>query len=269
VIDELARSGAEVRALTRRPDDVTFAPDVDVACGDLNDPAALERAVAGVSAVFLVWTSPSPAAPEVIRTLTKGMPRIVYLSAPFRTPHPFFQQPNPMRDLHAEMERRLADAGADISVVRPGMFASNALHWWAPQIRVGNVVRWPHAGAATAPTDERDVAAVAARMLMDSGHSPRDLVVTGPESLTQQEQVRIIGEAIERDLQYEELSPNQFRHETQGTWPPGIPDMLLSAWAAAEGQPAFVTSAIEEVTGRRARTFRGWAHEHRNAFAAA
>jgi hypothetical protein len=34
--------------------------------------------------------------------------------------------------------------------------------------------------------------------------------------------------------------------------------MLLDAWAAAIGQPAFVTSTVQEVTGIQARTYRDW-----------
>jgi hypothetical protein len=40
--------------------------------------------------------------------------------------------------------------------------------------------------------------------------------------------------------------------------PPSITDMLLNAWAAALGQPAYVTSTLEDITGARARTFREW-----------
>ena len=45
------------------------------------------------------------------------------------------------------------------------MFASNSLHWWAAQIRNGDVVRWPYGSAETAPIDERDIAMVAAHAL--------------------------------------------------------------------------------------------------------
>jgi hypothetical protein len=42
--------------------------------------------------------------------------------------------------------------------------------------------------------------------------------------------------------------------------------MLLDAWAAAIGQPAFVTSTVAEITGRPARTFFDWATDHAAAF---
>jgi len=47
------------------------------------------------------------------------------------------------------------------------MLASNALSWWAPAIRADGVVRWPYRDAETAPVDDRDVAAVAARTLYE------------------------------------------------------------------------------------------------------
>ena len=42
--------------------------------------------------------------------------------------------------------------------------------------------------------------------------------------------------------------------------------MLLDAWAAALGQPAYVTSTVAEVTGRPARRFRDWATDHAEEF---
>jgi uncharacterized protein YbjT (DUF2867 family) len=172
-----------------------------------------------------------------------------------------------MRDLHVEIEHVLAATGLEVTVLRPGMFASNALHWWAPQIRAGDVVRWPYAAAETAPVDVRDVAAAAARTLLDGRHAGGDCVLTGPESLSQAAQVNAIGNAIGRPLRFEELSPNEFRREAGGTWPPGVADMLLDAWRATLGHRAYVTSAIQEILGSPARTFYQWAVDNGPAFA--
>ncbi len=65
------------------------------------------------------------------------MRRVVFLSSPHQTPHPFFQQPNPMALVHAGIERLIADAGLESVIIRPGMFASNSVAWWAPAIRSG------------------------------------------------------------------------------------------------------------------------------------
>lgn len=271
VLDELLRAGTHVRALTREPAQAAFPAAVDVVAGDFTDPASLDRALDGVSAVFLVWTAPQSDAEAAVARIAahpRSLPRrIVYLSAPIHTPHPFFQQPNPMRDMHEEVERLLVATGLDVAVLRPGMFASNALHWWAPQIRSGDIVRWPYAAAETAPIDARDVAAVAARVLLDAQHARRDYVLTGPASSSQADQVRAIGSAIGRSLEFVELSPDEFRSETAATWPPGIADMLLAAWQATLGHAAFVTTAVEGILGAPARSVHEWAADNAAAFA--
>ena len=85
-----------------------------------------------------------------------------------------------MAQLHADIEQLIADVGLASTIIRPGMFASNALDWWAPTIRSGHAVRWPYGAAETAPVDDRDVAAVAARTLCDDRHAGGDHVLTGP-----------------------------------------------------------------------------------------
>ena len=267
VVDQLLRAGVPVRALTRQPAAAAALPStVEIVAGDLTVPESLEPGLQGVSAVFLVWTAAPTTAPAVVERLATHAPRVVFLSSPHRTPHPFFRQPNPMAALHADIERLIAAAGLASTIIRPGMFASNALHWWAASIRDGDVVRWPYGAAETAPIDVRDVAAVAVRALHEDGHAGGDYVLTGPESLSQAEQVRIIGAAIGRRIQFEELSPEEFRRETADSWPGPVVDMLLAAWAATFGLPAFVTSTVSDVVGSPPRTFRQWAVDHSAAF---
>src|SRR5262249_35378751 len=160
-----------------------------------------------------------------------------------------FQQPNPMAVMHADIERLIAAAGLESTIIRPGMFASNVLFWWAPAIRAGDVVRRPYGAAETAPADDRDVAAVAARTLDEDGHGGGNYVLTGPESLSQAEQVSIIGEVVGQRIRFEELSPDEFRTQTEGSWPRPVVDMLLAAWGATMGRPAFVTSTVSDILG--------------------
>jgi uncharacterized protein YbjT (DUF2867 family) len=171
-----------------------------------------------------------------------------------------------MAALHAEIERRLAAAGLESTIIRPGMLASNAVSWWAPAVRAGGVVRWPYGAAETAPVDDRDVAAVAARALYQDGHAGGDYVLTGPESLSQAEQVRIIGDVVGRRIAFEELSPDEFRRETAGSWPRPVVDMLLAAWGATMGRPAYLTSTVSDLLGAAPRSFRQWVADHATAF---
>jgi uncharacterized protein YbjT (DUF2867 family) len=265
VVLELLSTDSHIRALTRNPDAAGLPPQVEVVRGDLTDAGSLGRGLEGIDVVFLVWTAPAAAAPAAVNRIARHARRIVLLTSPHKTPHPFFQQPNAMRGLHAELERLIEESGMGWTFLRPGMFAINTLSWWAPQIRAGNDVRWPYAASPTAPIHESDVAAVALRALLEPGHDGAEYVLTGPESLSQLEQVRTIGEVIGRPLRYEELSPDEAYRELRAPAP--IVKMLLDAWAAALGQPAFVTATVETITGAPARTFRNWVSDHAREFA--
>ncbi|HEY1239026.1 MAG TPA: NAD(P)H-binding protein [Bryobacteraceae bacterium] len=268
VVSQLIEAGASIRALVRDPSAAGLPPQAEVVRGDLTHPETLDRPLDGVDAVFLVWTAPPATVGPVLERIAQHARRVVYLSAPLKTPHPLLQkpQPNPSAALHAEIERRIESSRLEWTFLRPGMLAANAVGWWAPQIRSGGLVRWPYLAAPSAPIDERDIAAVALRALCGNGNAGADYVLTGPQSLTQREQISIIGTAIGRTLRIEEITPEEARNNWLPLWPASLRTMLLDAWAAAVGQRAFVTAAVEEITGTPARPFPKWAADHAAEF---
>ncbi len=262
VVSQLIAKKVRARALTRNPESANLPTQVEVVRGDLTIPDTLDEPLDDVDRVFLVWTvHPAAVAPALDR-IAKHARQIVFLSSPHQTAHPFFQQPNPVAALHAEIERRIQASGLQWTFLRPGMFASNARFWWAPTIRAGSVVRWPYLEAPTAPIHPRDIATVAVQTLCEEGHGGQEYVLTGPQSVTQLEQLSIIGEVIGRRVQCEEISPEEARRELLTLMPLPAINMLLNAWSAAIGQPAYVTSAVGDLTGAPARTFRDWAIDH-------
>jgi uncharacterized protein YbjT (DUF2867 family) len=150
VVSRLAATGAQVRAMTRSPEVARFSPQIEVSRGDLTLPESLDRCLDGIDAVFLVWTAPPEAIAAALERITKHARRIVYLSAPLKTAHPLFQQSNPLRAMGEQIEGLIETSGVQWTFLRPGMFAANARSWWAPQIRSGDVVRWPHPAVPTA-----------------------------------------------------------------------------------------------------------------------
>jgi uncharacterized protein YbjT (DUF2867 family) len=268
VLSRLAATGAHIRALARNPSAAGLPPQVEVVRGDLTLPETLDGCLEGIDTVFLVWTAPPAAVAPALERIAKHARRIVLLSAPIKTAHPLFQQPNPGKALFEQIERLIKTSGLQWTFLRPGMFAANALSWWAPQIRAGDVVRWPYLDAPTAPIDERDIAAVAVRALCEDGHAGAEYVLTGPQSLSQFEQVSTISRVIGRLLRVEEISPDEARTELLRIGPLVAVNMLLSAWAAAIGQPAHVTSTMVEITGAQPRTFFEWATDNAAEFRA-
>jgi uncharacterized protein YbjT (DUF2867 family) len=266
VVSRLAATGTRVRAMLRNPGAARLPRQVEVVRGDLTLPETLDGCFDGIDTVFLVWTAPPVAVAPALERITKRARRIVFLSAPLKTAHPFFQQPNPLRAMFEQIERLIEISGLQWTFLRPGMFSANALNWWAPQIRAGDVVRWPYLAAPTAPIDERDIAAVAVRALCEDGYAGAEYVLTGSQSLSQFEQVSTIGRAIGRSLRIEEMTPEEVRRELLTIGPLVAVNMLLAAWAAAIGQPAHVTSTVEEITGVPAKTLLDWATDNAAEF---
>jgi uncharacterized protein YbjT (DUF2867 family) len=268
VVSQLQAKEAPVTAVVRHPDAASFPSQVKVVRGDLTVPESLDSYLYGIDAVFLVWTAPPASVASVLERIAKHAQRIVFLSAPLKTPHPLFQQPNPARELPEQIERLIETSGLEWTFLRPGMFASNALGWWAPQIRAGDVVRWPYLAAPTAPIDERDIAAVGVRALCDDGHAGGEYVLTGPQPLSQFEQLSTIGRVTGRSLRIEEISPDEARRVWAPFWHASVINMLLDAWAASIGLPAFITSTFKEIMGAQPRTFLEWATDHAQDFQA-
>ncbi len=265
VVSQLASTGAPVRALVRNPDSAGLPDGVEVVRGDLSDPDTLDAAPEGVEAVFLVWPfMTAEAAPAVLDAIAKHGRRIVYLSS-LGVRDDLEKQADPINQFHADIERLIEQSGLDWTFVRSSGFATNALRW-VPQIRADGVVREPYGEAARPLIHEQDIAAVAARVLTSSGHGGAKYLLSGPQRLTQVEQVETIGEAIDRPLRWEEIPPEAMRQQLLANMPPSVVDGILNAHAEFVTEPEPVTSTVEEVTGAPGRTFREWAMDHAGNF---
>jgi uncharacterized protein YbjT (DUF2867 family) len=268
VVSQLLAKDVGVRAMVRSPESASLPRQVEVVPGDLTVPATLDRCLDGVDAVFLLWQAPAAGVAPALERITRHTPRIVFLSN-LTVRDGIEEQAYPVSALHARIERLIEASGVRWTFLRPGAFAANALMWWAPQIRAGDIVRWPYPGAVTSPIHERDIAAVAVRALCEDGHAGGKYILTGPQSLTQQDQIHIIGDAIGRPLRYAEILHEAARYELTNLMSASIADMLLDAWqnveyagSATVGKPAPVTSTVAEITGVPAHSFHEWAVDH-------
>src|SRR5262249_35332055 len=238
VVSQLVAKGVRVRALVRNPAAARLPAEVEVLPGDLTIPETLDSCLAGVETVFLVWTAPPGAVDAALQQITTRSNRVVLLSAPLKTQHPLFQQANLLRTMFEHIELLIVSSGVRWTILRPGMFAANALNWWAPQIRAGhrvsgsvltepepNVVRWPYLDLPTARIDDRDMAGVAVRALTEDCHDRAESVLPGPGSLPHREQIATIGRAIGRTLRIEDLSPEEALRDGLPSVPPPAVNM--------------------------------------------
>jgi uncharacterized protein YbjT (DUF2867 family) len=252
----------DVRALTRDPATADLPAGVDVRQGGIED---IETALDDVDAVFLMWPfhSGDPAA-AVVDAIKRHARRVVFLSS-----GSVMEPGNVVGIWHAAAERAIESSGLEWTVIRPSAFAANTL-WWVNQIRAGDAVHGVHGSIAAPLLHEADMAAVAVRALTHDGHDRRIHALTGPETLSQIDQVRIIGEVLGRPLHWVEETPDEARTRllADDNFPDSFVEPLLTGYQEMLTKPhAPVTSTVADVTGRPARTFRQWVADHRADFA--
>jgi uncharacterized protein YbjT (DUF2867 family) len=276
LVDELLAGGAKVRALTRDPDRAGLPAEVQTVQAETGDGALSDGALPagalfdGAEALWLNPAAAQGAAPDLIRAAAAaGVQRVVLLSAA-PLAGTAADEENPILRWHAGIERAIRDSGMDWTFVRSTAFAANAL-MWVDQIRRGDTVYWPYAGAIGAPAHEKDIAAVAAAALLDGDGTHRGAVyvITGSEALDRTEQLATIGRAIGRDLRYQEIPPEAALEQMTST---GLSrdhaEGALKVTAAAVGRQPEISPDVERVTGRPALTFTQWVADHAADFAA-
>lgn len=268
VVEQLAAAGVQVRAMTRKPQEARFAGAVETVAGDLGDPATLAPVLAGVDRLYL-FPVPGTAREVVGFARRAGVQRIVVLSSSAVTA-------GADTTFHLPVERAVEESGLRWTHVRPGEFMLNKLLLWGPGIRADGVVYEPFPEAAWWPVHEHDVADVAVAALLHDGHEGQAYDLSGPEFITRGEQVRAIATAIGRDVRLEVVTPERAReyYRRQGGFAAANADFLLG-FTDYRGNRRDPTSlsypsirmagprpTAERVTGRPARTFAQWAHDH-------
>ncbi|MEO3799629.1 NAD(P)H-binding protein [Nonomuraea sp. B1E8] len=263
-VEELVAANAPVRALTRTPELAGLPPQAEVVRGDLTKPETLPTALAGVEAVFLVPQYGLDFAPLLEAAAQAGVRRLVLLSSGAVVPGAE-RQPNVIAQYHRDVERAVEASGIEWTFLRLLFPAINSLTF-AMQLQGGDVIRAPYMEAAFSAVHERDVAEVAARILVDGGHAGQAHDLTGPESVTQAQQVRILSETLERPLTVEDVDPEPVLQQMSRFMDHEFLAALFGLMAQAVGKPAPVNGVIEHVTGHPARTYAQWAADHRADF---
>ena len=113
--------------------------------------------------------------------------------------------------------------------------------------------------------DVRDIAEVAAAALTESGHERKTYDVTGPEALTHAEMESKSSEASGKQVNFVYMPESAMRE--------AVPGLGLLEWRAEgliedyahyrRGEAANVSTAVQEVTGRPARSFEGFARDYK------
>ncbi len=258
VVEQLLAEGASIRVSGRDPR--RLPAGVEAVYADLTRPETLPAALDGVDKVFL-YTVPDGIGGVVDAAREAGVSQIVLLSS--QTTVDAIPERAPIVEMHRVVEETIAGSGIPYTFLRPENFAGNILMWgWPEMIRADGVLHFPFPESHSDAIHEADIAAVAVKALTEPGHDGRSYFLTGPESITQREQLEIIGEAIGKPVRYHELTEAEARAVLSRTVPEWVMDAVVGYWVHSDGVPSPLTGEVERITGAPARSFKQWAADH-------
>ncbi|WP_250005027.1 NmrA family NAD(P)-binding protein [Actinoplanes sp. M2I2] len=271
LVHDLAAAGHDVRAAVRTAGRAAALGDLAALAvvADLDDPAAVDRAVAGCDQVVLIAANSERQVRQELTVIDAaerhGVAHLIKLSVGGPAP----DAPLVLARDHYQAEQRLRAAGVPATVVRPGYVMQNLLQF-AAWIEPDGTWRLPFGDGAMAMVDAVDVAAALA-VLVESGPTT-DQVWTGAESLTMSDAAGLLSEATGRTITYTDGDAEAFyqRYVADGHEPRYARDItVLYDQVVRAGWVAAVAPDLARVLGRAPRTFARFAAEHAAEFTAA
>ncbi|MEZ0114060.1 uncharacterized protein YbjT (DUF2867 family) [Catenulispora sp. EB89] len=260
VVEALAARGVKVAAASRNPEDDSASGNVIPVRFDWADRATWAPALQGAEALFIVGPYAQPDGETLVADLlaeAHDTRRVVLLSV-------IGAELLPTEAMMAHWERAVRAAGKEWTFLHPNWFFQNFGTGFAPALRDRGVLQLPAGDGAVSFVDTRDIAEVAAVALTENGYAGQILTITGPESLTHQQALDVLGEAAGRTLTYQAVPPQQAEESSRAA---GVGERTIVAQRGLfqvirDGGNAPVTDVVQRLTGHAPRSLVQYAAEN-------
>ncbi|WP_077033196.1 SDR family oxidoreductase [Pelomonas sp. KK5] len=269
VVQQLAASGADVRALTRAPEKANFPAGVAAVRGDLLDAHAMRQALDGVKTLFLLVSNAPDELTQAINTLglarLAGVQGIVYLSV---TRSSVFTDVSHFTAKHA-VERMIEQFDLPATVLRPSYFFQNDATLEGPLTRAGLYVS-PVGSKGVSMIDVRDIADAAVIELLRRDRASMALPrvsyeLSGPDGLTGTSLAAIWAQVLGREVHYAGDDLEAFEGAVSARAPAWLAYDLRAMMHRYQADGAVGTPAdldrLTTLLGRPPRTYLDFARE--------
>lgn len=269
LIRELVEEKQPVRAFVRHrtPARAVALEGVEFAEGDFEKPETFGPALTGVEQLFLLIPSSLKVEEQQCQFVDAAkrskVKRIVKLSqfGANECTRGRFQR------YHGGVENYIRRSKIAYTFLRPNLFMQGLLNFQGTIAGQG-AFHLPAGDSPVSVVDVRDVAAVAARALVDRRHDGKTYEITGPEAITHAEMAESLSRATGRTIKFVDIPPDSMREK--------LVEMGMERWRAdgliedydhyRRGEAAAVTSTVREITGAEARTFDEFARDYAERF---
>jgi uncharacterized protein YbjT (DUF2867 family) len=258
----LLAKGVRFRALVRDPGKAApwAEKGVELVQGDLEDSAAVKRALAGVDRALLVMPNgehQEPAELAFIRSAKEaGLAWLIKLSSP----EAVRGTTSPIPLAHIAAEDALMASGMKWTFVRPSFYMQN-FRGSVKSARASGKLSMPMGNGTVALTDNEDSGQFIAHLLTDANPAPHQgqcYDITGPDPVMNFHQIaQAIGAAIGQKVVYDDCDAKAFQeairpfHRNQ--WHSDAVARLF-AEIASNRTPGHKTDTFQKIMGRPGRS---------------
>ena len=254
VLAEVARSGAQHRAMYRSKTDAAKAPSgTETVIADFADKASLAAALRGIDSVYLVC-SPVRELVElegnaIDACVAAGVRRVVLNSALGAAGYP-----KSFPSWHRKVEDKLNSTKMARCIIRPNSFSQNVLTYNAPSIRQQGAFYGSLGNARISYVDVRDIATVVAKALQGGEHDGKIYELNGPEALSNADIAEKISRHAGVPVRYVDIPEDAQR---KAMLDQGMPEWQVTALLDLQryytsGQGGTVDTVLEKLLGRAA-----------------
>jgi uncharacterized protein YbjT (DUF2867 family) len=254
----LLNKGVQFRALVRDLDKAAAwaAKGVELVKGDLNDPASIKAALAGIDrAVMILPNGEDQQHLELSFIATAeevGLPWLIKLSSP----EAVRGTSSPIPLAHIAAEDAIMASSMNWTFVRPSFFMQN-FRSSIPQARANGKLSMPMGKGTVALTNTADAGEFIAHVLTDANsatHYSKCHDITGPDPvMTFQDIANAIGEVIGQDVEFDDCDADAFQEAIRpfhrNDW---HSDAVANLFAeiANGGTPGIKTNTFQEIMGK-------------------
>lgn len=262
VVAGLVSRGGTVRAASRKPEQLDIV-GADRARFDWDDESTWGPALEGVDGVYLV----KPQSADVVEIVARFLDsmkaaragRLVFLSECATQ-----TRSDDITERH--VERVVEASGLEWTILRPSWYMEDIVddEFFGPMVRNGRIIVMTTGGSATAWIDARDIAEVAAEVLVNGGAAGQALDLTGPEALSLDQLAERISAAAGDHVKAieESVLEAEARMRADGFDEGFVAYITRIGESIIAGYTATVTGEVERVTGRPPRNIDSFLAEH-------
>ena len=196
---------------------------------DYDHPETLVPALSGVDKLLLISANEigrrTPQHQAVIDAAkVAGVPYLAYTSLLRADTSPLG-----LAQEHRETEKLIQDSGITYTFLRNNWYSENYLAGVAHTIEIGTLFGAAQDGRISSAS-RIDYAEAAAKVLTSTGHENKTYELAGSESFSLSDLATFIGQAVNKDIIYQNLSAEEYTQGlTQAGLPAGLVDVIVDA----------------------------------------